>query len=239
MAEAIIGATVQVLVEKLIAVAAEEIGLIFGDASRRQFEDEVVKLWLRNLQDVAYEADNLLDEFNYEIIRRKVEIRNQMSERMAHKIKDVNMKLEKVNRDANTYGFQSRVADSALSLPKVIETDHLSVHPIFLGRENDISMMVNMLVNPNEEVVSVVPIIGMGGLGKTTLARKTFKDQQIEKHFTAKAWVCVSENLGTTTRLFKRILESLTKNIVQVEERGVILENIKRKTERWEISTCS
>ncbi|KAL0413764.1 UNVERIFIED_CONTAM: putative disease resistance protein RGA3 [Sesamum radiatum] len=265
MAEAVIDVAVQVLLEKLIAVAAEEIGLVLGvekeltnlkksftmikvflhDASRRRVEEEAVKLWLKNLEEIAYEADNLLDEFNYEIIRRKVELRNQMQRKVcfffcftnpvlfrskiAHKIKEVNMKLKMVNEEAISYGLQSRVLDSAILVPSVLETDSLSVEPSVLGRRNDASEIVNMLVNSSDEVVSVLPIVGMGGIGKTTLARLVFNDQQIDRCFNSKAWVCVSENSGSTTSLFKRILESLTNNVVDVESREAILKSLKEK----------
>ncbi|KAL0456361.1 UNVERIFIED_CONTAM: Disease resistance protein RGA2 [Sesamum latifolium] len=174
------------------------------DASRRRVEEEAVKLWLKNLEEVAYVADNLLDEFNYEIIRRKVELRNQMQRKVcfffcftnpvlfrskiAHKIKVVNMKLKMVNEEAISYGLQSRVLDSAILVPSVLETDSLSVEPSVLGRENDASEIVNMLVNSSDEVVSVLPVVGMGGIGKTTLARLVFNDQQIDRCFNSKAW---------------------------------------------------
>ncbi|KAL0349160.1 UNVERIFIED_CONTAM: putative disease resistance protein RGA1 [Sesamum angustifolium] len=268
MAETLlIGATVKVLVDKLLAVATEEIGLTLGvkneltklnksfamvqaflnDAARRQVEEEAVNLWLKNLESISYEVDNLLDQFNYEIIRRKVEIRNQMNRkvrfffssanpllfrsRISQKIMDVNMRLKMVNEEAISYGLQRRVGDSAIFIPPVIETDSISVDPIVLGRENDASVIVNMLVDSSDEVVSVVPIVGMGGLGKTTLARLIFNDQRTKKHFDERIWVCVSEKIGSTMRLFKKMLDSLTDNVVQVESRESILRKIKEKLE--------
>ena len=47
---------------------------MLADAERRQVRDEVVRLWLQRLKDVAYDADDVLDEFADEILRRKVEI---------------------------------------------------------------------------------------------------------------------------------------------------------------------
>ncbi|KAL0304782.1 UNVERIFIED_CONTAM: putative disease resistance protein RGA3 [Sesamum angustifolium] len=200
MAEILVDSAVQVLVEKLIAFASEEIGLILGvkkelaslkdsftkiqaflnDASKRQVEEEAAKLWLKDLENIAYEADNLLDEFNYEIVR-------------------------------------------------LTETDSVTVDPIVVGREEDVSMIVDMLVNPNDEGVSVVPIVGMGGLGKTTFARLIFNDQQTVKHFHKRIWVCVSQNFDSTTNLFKRILESVTNNVVKVEGREAILQKLKEE----------
>ncbi|KAK4409458.1 putative disease resistance protein RGA3 [Sesamum angolense] len=265
MAEIVIDSAVQVLVEKLIAIASEEIGLIWGvkkelaslkdsfemiqaflnDASNRQVEEEAAKLWLKDLENIAYEADNLLDEFNYEIIRRQVEIKNQMKRKvcfffcfsnpllfrskLAHKIKNVNMKLKRATDVADGFLIPTTVANSTTSVPLVTETDSVTVDPIVIGREKDVSMIVDMLLNPNDEVVSVVPIPGMGGLGKTTFARLIFNDQRTVKHFHKRIWVCVSQNFDSTTNLFKRILESITNNVVQVEGREATLQKLKEE----------
>lgn len=42
--------------------------------------------------------------------------------------------------------------------------------------------------------LEVVPIIGMGGIGKTTLARHAYDDQLITEHFEIRAWVTVSQD---------------------------------------------
>ncbi|KAK4383813.1 Disease resistance protein RGA2 [Sesamum angolense] len=171
MAEILIAAALPVLVEKLIDIASEDICLIWGvkkelaslkdsfemiqaflnDASKRQVEEEAAKLWLKNLENIAYEADDLLDAFNYQIIRRKVEIKNQMKRKvcfffcfsnpllfrskLAHKIKNLNMKLKRAKDEADSYLIRTTVANSTTSVPLVTETDSVTVDPIVIGRE--------------------------------------------------------------------------------------------------------
>ena len=58
---------------------------VLADAEKRQVKDESVKLWLQMLEDVAYEADDVLDEFAYENLRQKIEVGNQMK----RKVRDI------------------------------------------------------------------------------------------------------------------------------------------------------
>ncbi|KAJ4830446.1 hypothetical protein Tsubulata_043228 [Turnera subulata] len=94
MAEIVLTFVVEGMLNKLASFALEEIGLVWGlkgklqklsdsltsiravlhDAVERQAREESVKIWLQNLQDVAYEAEDVLDEFGYEVLRQKVEV---------------------------------------------------------------------------------------------------------------------------------------------------------------------
>ena len=55
---------------------------VLADAERRQGKEEFVRLWLQRLKDVAYDDDDVLDELAYEILKQKVEIRNQMKRKV-------------------------------------------------------------------------------------------------------------------------------------------------------------
>ncbi|XP_027119954.1 putative disease resistance protein RGA3 isoform X2 [Coffea arabica] len=223
------------------------------DAERRPVGEEAVKLWLEKLEGVAYDADDVLDEMNYKILQHKVKLQKKVESKvkifsllsnpfsfnreLAGKLKDINTNLKRINHEANEFGLQFHIrdvdADSAAgavfshSIARSRETDSVSVDPNVLGRDNDKSDLVKTLMRSRDEVVSVIPIVGMGGLGKTTLARLIYNDERIKNYFDARIWVCVSESFDVT-KLFAMMLESLTQSHVQVQGREAIVKNLQK-----------
>ncbi|KAL2530507.1 putative disease resistance RPP13-like protein 1 [Forsythia ovata] len=259
----VISATIEVTLEKLLAIAAEEFNLVRGfkqdlanltdsllsikavlkDADRRQVNDDAVKLWLKKLEDVAYDAEYVLDEIKYENLRRTVQIQNQMKPKvclyfsfyspmafrwnMAHKINNINVNLKRINDEADRHGFLRRVAEFAPTLPQVKETDAITADPVFVGRQNDESKFVEQITGEIDDVFSVLPIVGMGGIGKTTLARRIFNHPHTETHFDERIWVCVSENFDVLT-ILKSILVSL-KETSHGDSRQAVMDTLREK----------
>ncbi|XP_035541556.1 putative disease resistance RPP13-like protein 1 [Juglans regia] len=60
--------------------------------------------------------------------------------------------------------------------------------------------------------VKVIPILGMGGIGKTTLAQLVYNDKKVESFFHLKAWACVSEDFDIA-KVTKTILQSMSKEL--------------------------
>ncbi|XP_022880521.1 putative disease resistance protein RGA3 [Olea europaea var. sylvestris] len=196
--------------------------LVLHDAEKRQVTEEAVKLWLKNLRDVAYDAGHVLDEINYENMRHVVDMQDWtkiwecldifcfiprlvFQWRMACRIKEINVNFEDINKQASDLGLQ-RGAGYALNVPP--ETDSITVDPIDVGRQDDVVEIVQKITKANDAVISVLPIVGMGGLGKTTLARSVFNHPSTQSHFDETIWVCISKNFDVTI-IFKRILECL------------------------------
>ncbi|XVF29587.1 hypothetical protein REPUB_Repub15cG0134800 [Reevesia pubescens] len=179
----------------------------------RQTKNSSVKLWLEKLNGVAYDADDVLDEFDYEILRRKVEIGSQKRRKvrnflspsnpiafclkMANKIKGIHKSLDELNKLANQFGLQQKAIDiTPVFGGSIEETVSVLDDSKIVGRKNDVSKVIDLLINSNadQQVVSLVPIVGMAGLGKNTLAKLVYNDVQVTRHFDVKFWICMSDD---------------------------------------------
>lgn len=59
------------------------------------------------------------------------------------------------------------------------------------------------------ENVSVISISGLGGMGKTTLAKFVYNDKRVVKNFELRMWVYVSDHFDNK-RLVRHIITSAT-----------------------------
>ncbi|XP_075653998.1 putative disease resistance protein RGA3 [Castanea sativa] len=262
MAETVI---ISAVLGKLIPVATEQISLVWGfeeqlkelqdslttiravltDAERRQVKEERVKLWMRRLKDAAYDVDDVLDEFAYEILRRKIEIRNQMMRKvffffsfsnpiafrinMANKIKAMLKSLKKINDNAKEFGFAS--AGSIDANPEVIpnrETDSSLEDSEIVGMGDHVSKIVNLVLNATNEQLSVIPIVGMPGLGKTSLAKLVYNHELVQRNFDKTIWICVSDDFDDK-KILREILESLTQDSCALHPKDAILQSLKKE----------
>ncbi|KAK9276735.1 hypothetical protein L1049_006271 [Liquidambar formosana] len=111
------------------------------------------------------------------------------------------------------------------------ETTSFLVDPKVIGRDDDVSKIVNLLVDSsNQEVLSVISIVGMAGLGKTTIAQLVYHNDEIKRHFDSRMWVCVSENFEFK-RILSECLESLDQANGRMENLNTMLAKFREKLE--------
>ncbi|KAK4723770.1 hypothetical protein R3W88_026549 [Solanum pinnatisectum] len=216
MADPVIGAIVQVLLEKLLSLTIEKVSssrdcnkhlrmmtqnvsiiqAFIHDAQKQQVDDDqAVEKWLMILERVVEDVKNVLDEFTYESL--KAQVRNspirKVSEFFSHsafiskisqKIKNINEELRAINQLAKDLGLQSLIVPSQQIIRMIRETDSLVVASNVVGRDNDVAKIKEKILNMRKKVLLyAIPIVGMGDLGKTTIAKRIFNDEEIKKHF--------------------------------------------------------
>uniref|UniRef100_A0ACD6ABM5 Uncharacterized protein n=1 Tax=Avena sativa TaxID=4498 RepID=A0ACD6ABM5_AVESA len=200
---------------------------IITDAEQTAAHREGVTAWLEEVKAVAYQANEVFDEFKYEALRRKAKKEGTYKElgfdvvklfpthnrfvfrkRMGKKLSKIVHAIEVLVTEMNAFGFKYQ--QQSLVYNQMRQIDHVIFDPekiISRSRANDNKNIVDILVGQGtNEDLTVVSIVGMGGLGKTTLAQLIYNEPAIQKHFDLLLWVCVSDGFD---------VDSLAKSIVE------------------------
>ncbi|XP_048436174.1 putative disease resistance protein RGA3 [Pyrus x bretschneideri] len=132
---------------------------------------------------------------------------------IALEMKHLNEDLDKIAKRRQTYNFQS-LERIIIEQPEREKTSSFVDESIVFGREQQKEDLVSKLLNESsqeERGLLVIPIVGMGGMGKTTLAQQAFNDENVKACFDIKIWVCVS-NPFDEIKTGKAIIEGVEKD---------------------------
>ncbi|XP_057467049.1 putative disease resistance RPP13-like protein 1 [Actinidia eriantha] len=188
----------------------EEIEAVLADAEEKQITKRDIQMWLEDLEDLAYDLDDVLDEITTEALRRKLMHQDSTSKvcaliptcctsllpstllsdfRMKSKLVEITPRLQNIFERRWGLGLQKVTAVASARGYQRTETTSLIHEPCVHGRDEDQKAIMELLLNDqlSNTKFGVVPIVGMGGVGKTTLAQIVYNDETVEKHFDIKA----------------------------------------------------
>ena len=150
------------------------------------------------------------------------------------RMKDIAQRFHDINEERRMFELRDGVTEKqTVDDGHDDQTSSVITEPIFCGRDEDREKIVKLLLedaNDNEDL-TIYPIIGMGGLGKTTLAKHVFHDHRVCKHFDLTIWVYVSVDFNVKTILQSIIeyatgqnpnlhtLETMRKRVEEVSQR--------------------
>ncbi|KAG4977427.1 hypothetical protein JHK86_036901 [Glycine max] len=221
------------------------------DAELKQFRDERVRDWLLKVKDAVFDAEDLLDEIQHEISKCQVEAESQTCSGCTCKVpnffksspvssfnKEIKSMMEQVLEDLENLASQSGYlglknasgVGSGGAVSQQSQSTSLLVESVIYGRDDDKEMIFNWLTSDidNCNKLSILSIVGMGGLGKTTLAQHVFNDPRIENKFDIKAWVCVSDEFDVFN-VTRTILEAVTKSTDDSRNREMVQGRLREK----------
>ncbi|KAK8469912.1 hypothetical protein PHAVU_004G009300 [Phaseolus vulgaris] len=239
--------------EKLLAnlnIMLHSINALADDAELKQLTDPHVKAWLVAVKEAVFDAEDLLGEIDHKLTRCQVEAQSQpqtctykvsnffnstfssFNKKIESGMKEVLRRLEYLANQKDALGLKKGTYSddndrSGSRVSQKLPSSSLVVESVIYGRDADKDIIFNWLTseidNPNQP--SILSIVGMGGLGKTTLAQHVYSDPKIEDtKFDIKAWVCVSDHFQVLT-VTRTILEAITNQ----KDDSVNLEMVHKK----------
>ncbi|KAH7514910.1 hypothetical protein FEM48_Zijuj11G0140300 [Ziziphus jujuba var. spinosa] len=251
VAEIFLGALLQMLFEKLMSREVLDfargegvhkklekwsstlrmIQAVLSDAEAKQLTSEAVKLWLADLRDLAYDVEDVLDKFYTKQIQNLLQ---GNSWKFTHIfMRKINSEINEITKrfdDISSREIKLGLNKIERSVPewKRLPSSSLPDSPVVVGRDEDKKKIVELLLsdNQNKENFDVVGLVGMPGVGKTTLARLAFKDDAM-KYFDIKVWVSVSDDFDYV-RLTKAILNSIDSESKSFDEFSQIQNHLSK-----------
>ncbi|RXH67885.1 hypothetical protein DVH24_028032 [Malus domestica] len=211
---------------RILHETLSQIQIVVLDAAAKESVGPAGAEWAEELNDVANDVDDVLDEINYEVVRHQLEIKDRIKKKVlnffslsnplafrlktTHKIKKINASLVDLKSRAPVIELVARnVYATHQRMRRVRDTNSLIGAGIIVGRAEAVSNIVATLTSSyiNREYLSVMAIVGMSGLGKTTVAQEVFNDcHEIATHSDEKIWVYVSDTF-VVKFILSRILE--------------------------------
>ncbi|EEE54700.1 hypothetical protein OsJ_02018 [Oryza sativa Japonica Group] len=222
------------------------------DAEEQGLQDNYVKLWLKELKDLALDAEDVLDDYRYELLQSQVqELQGDYPRKRKHmdndeedndsideRINEMINRFEEISRDRDALKLRfedgHKIVDRG-NWMKSRPTSHLIDESLVFGRIDEKEDIIKSVLSHQDMEPSgivVLPIVGMGGIGKTTIAQMVYNDSRVRKHFEHSGWIHVSPTFDVH-KLTIAITESLTMKNYGFTQlslvHGVLLEEVQGK----------
>ncbi|KAJ6800532.1 putative disease resistance protein RGA2 isoform X2 [Iris pallida] len=207
----------------------------------------VLQRWLMKLKEAAYEAEDVLDMYEYQRLKDQVRSVSTSIKKLKEKAKAAAAPFTLKTELKNTMEKLTKIADGIDQFTSIVSNfpnqDPMnqqqptvsSPTSLVIGRDHERDSIVNMLISAakepttsSERRIPVLAIYGIGGAGKTTLAQSINKDPRVEKHFDTKMWVHVSR-IFDAHAITEQIIESINEGeCPRVKSFNVLQSNLKK-----------
>lgn len=196
------------------------------DAVEKQANDERIHKWISDIRDVAQDAEDIIETFvlKVEAPRRSRGLLETCVcfpdhvyrlDMVGEEIESIRSKLKEIGKCRERYGIEnlgermwsSRKSSGDVEWRRQLSPWQKDKHVV--GLDEDVEMMLQKAVLRKREGLSIASIVGMGGIGKSTLARIVYNHAAVADRFDRRAWVCVSSEFSPKEIIKELVLQLL------------------------------
>ncbi|GMY32037.1 disease resistance protein RPM1-like [Fagus crenata] len=196
----------------------------------------VEKAWVKQVREEAFHIEDLVDEYilhlskgslgrrrHLHFIQKIFQFTIKLKARhvIASKIQYISNNLKEKSQRAITFRFNPTEQGGQSSCARNDTWHDPRVAALFIkeadvvGIDSPRDKLINWLVQgPSNRMV--IPVVGIGGLGKTTLVRKVYENDKVAAHFDSRAWITMSQSYKTS-----EILRDMIKQLREARKESV------------------
>lgn len=194
--------------------------------------NDAVKVWLKQIRKQAERIEDVLDDYLYHVelhrrqggfvssLRKAGRCVKSLKPRhdIASEIQDIQKSLREIKDRGVGYGLRPFEQGSS-SKTTDVERHDPRLRSLFMEEEEIVgidgaSMELKRRLIDGPSLCSVTSLVGQGGIGKTTLARKVYNDEVVKVHFDCRVWITVSQSYET-----KKLLRIIARQVCETGER--------------------
>ncbi|TVU13265.1 hypothetical protein EJB05_40801, partial [Eragrostis curvula] len=221
MARSILGSAIS----KAASAAAEEMSLLMGVQKEIWFmkdelktmqafliaaealkkKDLLLKVWADQVRSLSYDIEDCFDEFMVHVASKSLTqqlMKLKDRHRIAVQIRNLKSRVEEVSGRNTRYSLikteATNIDEAHFFMEDVCNHSAKNINEADLvGFSNHKELLDMINAQHNDGQAQVICVVGMGGLGKTTLVRKVYESQEgIENKFPYRAWITVSQSFS-------------------------------------------
>jgi hypothetical protein len=194
-------------------------------------DDMVVKVWVKQVRDVAYDVEDTLHEFAVRLEKKSWwRIHHTLLDRrrVAKQMKDLRANVEDVSQRNMRYnlikGSSSNPATGGDQLAITGET--MSGNDEARRQQDNAKVDLVRLISKKDNNLRVIAVSGTsaGELGETSIIKRAYEDPKIYKKFECRAWIPELMCPFNLTEFLQSIIEQFHLNFLQVGKQETILE---------------
>lgn len=202
---------------------------LFEDVWGVEIQDRRLNAWVKKMHDVRRNAEAAIDDYNETTESGRWSFIKRL--KMGKKIYFTMCKIQDFSERRLKYDIEhikrreesATISRSPHHTPPSFIIEQLNI----TGFLNNAQAVLAQLLT-NDKNCCIIPIVGMEGIGKTTLARLIFNNNTISYHFPCRAWVC-APSYNNIEALRKGIEEQVLMGIQEQNREPIVVADLKEK----------